>query len=64
MKKYIKPEMENIMITSSETISSGLADWMSGNDIQADAGITTFEIESQNGFNKVKSIQLNSPTAS
>ena len=46
MKKYIKPEIEKNIITSSETISTGLANWMSGNDIQADAGITTFEIVS------------------
>ena len=46
MKKYLKPELNNSLVTNRENISS-LADWLEHVDNEyANAGITTYELNS------------------
>ena len=54
MKKYVKPEMEMKKFVSNETIAAGnLNEFLAENGIDSDVGITTYQSNSQGGFDVV-----------
>lgn len=54
MRKYVKPELEMKKFVSNETIAAGsLSDFLASNGIDSDVGITTYQANSQNGFDVV-----------
>lgn len=54
MKKYVKPELEMKKFVSNETIAAGtLEDFLIANGIDSDVGITTYQSNSQGGFDAV-----------
>ncbi len=45
-KEYIKPLVKVSSFTVCEHISSGLNDWLEKKNLETDAGITTYYLES------------------
>lgn len=55
MRKYVKPELEMKKFVSNETIAAGtgLADFLSDNNLDPDTGITTYQANSQGTFDYI-----------
>ena len=46
MKKYIKPEIETLLVAPLKDIAQGgLGGWLNSYELDADTNITTFEFE-------------------